>query len=144
MTQVYDGFLHYSTGYKHLAGMIRGGMNGVLTRTFLCSWSGTLEGRLFRHDNESFCYPFASFGSSRITGRSVKAAVNSTRHAAICWLFGEPQSAAVVVHLTVRLPELSARGSYRASPLQIYKQTTFRANKTSGEQSKRINEVFFL
>ena len=55
MTQGYDGFLLYSAGYKHLAGIIRGEINGVLTRTVLCSWSGTLQARLFRPDNESGC-----------------------------------------------------------------------------------------
>jgi hypothetical protein len=50
---------------------------------------------------------------------SVKTAVSSTRHAAICWRFGEPQSAAVVARLSI-LPELGARGAYRASSSQIY------------------------
>jgi hypothetical protein len=52
--------------------------------------------------------------------KNVKTAANSARHAAICWRFGEPQSAAVVAHLSIRLPELGARGAYRAVPSQIY------------------------
>ena len=68
---------------------------------------------------------------------------NAARHAAICWRFGEPQSAAVDAHLSIRLPELGARGAYRASPSQIYKQTALRANKLSDKQSKLINELFF-
>jgi hypothetical protein len=48
MTQGHNSFLHYSTGYKHLAGMIRREINNILTRTVLCAWSGTLQGRLFR------------------------------------------------------------------------------------------------
>jgi hypothetical protein len=142
MTQGHNSFLHYSTGYKHLAGMIRREINSILTRTVLCAWSGTLQGRLLRRDNASCCYPFASFRFSRFASESVKTAAYSARHAAICWRFEEPQSASVVAHLSIRLLELGAKGAYRVSPSQVYKQTALRANKLGDEQSIGISELF--
>jgi hypothetical protein len=138
MTQGHDRFLYYSTGYKHLAGMIWPEINSVSTRTVLCSRPGTLQGRLFRHDNASCCCPFALFRFSGFASMSVKTAVSSTRHAAICWRFGEPQGAAVVARLSI-LPELGARRAYRTTSSQICKQRALRANTLSGEQSNRIN-----
>ena len=142
MTQGHNSFLRYSTGYRHLAGMIRREINSILTHTVLCAWSGTLQGTLFLRDNASHCYPFASFRFGRFASESVKTAANSARHAAICWRFGEPQSASVVAHLSIGLLELCAKGAYRASPSRIYKQTALRANKLSNEQNIRINELF--
>jgi len=131
MTQGHNSFLHYSTGYKHLARMIRRETNSILTRTFLCAWSGTLQGGLFRHDNASCCYPFASFRFSRFASKCVKTAANSARLAAICWRFGEPQSTAAVARLSIRVHELGAKGAYRASASHIYKQTALGADKVS-------------